>query len=74
LRVPPCENDSRAIDTTWAPWRWATDSEPSVDPLSITTSSSSSPARRWARTAVSTSSSSGPPFNTGIATEINGQA
>jgi hypothetical protein len=55
---------------TLAWWRRNTSSEPSVDPESTATTSTSSPGTRCARTARSTSSSSGPPFNTGMATEI----
>ena len=71
LRVRPCPNSSRGISTTRAPWRRATSCEPSVEPESIT-SSSTGRSSSCALTAASTSSSSGPPSSTGSATVTMG--
>ena len=65
--MPPCENSAGAISSTRAPARRAVSTEPSVDPESHT-SSSSSRSTRWAFTAASTSLSSGPPLRIGSAT------
>src|SRR4051812_5398554 len=65
LRVPPCENSSRPISITRAPYPRATSREPSVDPESTISTSESTV---WRRTLRSTSSRRGPPSRTGTAT------